>query len=244
MSRFFTAQSMGKSFESLEVLKGATLWCDAGSVSALLGRNGSGKTTLLECAFGLRRADYGVVHLEEHAYERPAPHRLARLGVFYLPDRDLLSPGHTVERHLKAAAAARVLGPAHRSGVADHGGDHLAIAERMGIAHVMRQRPFQISGGERRRAELALALLRGPRCLLADEPFAGVTPADRATVARALRELAGQGTAVVVTGHDVTDLLAVADNVTWMVAGTTHQLGTAEEARGHDQFVREYLGPR
>ena len=104
MSRVFTAQSMGKSFRGLEVLKGATLWCDGGSVSALLGRNGSGKTTLLECAFGLRRADYGVVHLGEHAYERPDPHRLARLGVFYLPDRDLLSPAHTVERHLKAAA--------------------------------------------------------------------------------------------------------------------------------------------
>ena len=70
---FVLRQSMGKSFGSLEVLKGATLWCDAGSVSALLGRKGSGKTTLLECAFGLRRADYGVVHLEEHAYERPAP---------------------------------------------------------------------------------------------------------------------------------------------------------------------------
>ncbi len=79
----------------------------------------------------------------------------------------------------------------------------------MGIAHVMRQRSFQISGGERRRAELA-----------------------------------GQGSAVVVTGHDVTDLLAVADDVTWMVAGTTHQLGTPAEARRHDQFVREYLGSR
>ena len=147
-----------------------------------------------------------------------------------------------MERHLKAAA--RISGLAHRPGVAHHGGDRLAVAERMGIAHLMRQRPFQISSGERRRAELALALLRGPRCLLADEPFAGITPADRAAVAGALRELAGQGSAVVVTGHDITDLLAVADNVTWMVAGTTHQLGTAEEARGHDQFVREYLGPR
>ncbi len=242
MSHVFTAQSLGKSFGRLEVLKGASLWGSAGSVTALLGRNGSGKTTLLECAFGLKRPDYGVVKVGGHTFENPAPHRLARLGVFYLPERDLLSPAHSVEGHLKAAArAARPESPRHGG---DPFGDHLSVAERVGIAHIVGQRCFQISGGERRRAELALALLRRPTCLLADEPFAGITPTDRAAVARALRELAGQGCAVVVTGHDVTDVLALADTVTWMVAGTTHQLGTPEEARSHHQFVREYLGSR
>ena len=240
MSRVFTAQSMGKSFGSREVLKAATLWGDGGAVSALLGRNGSGKTTLLKCAFGLTRADFGVVNFGERVFERPAPHRLARLGVFYLPERGLLSPGHTVERHLMVAA--RSSGSLDRLGAPDRTEDQAAVVERMGIAHVMGQRSFQISGGERRRAELAVALLRGPLCLLADEPFAGIAPADRAVVATALRELAAQGGAVVVTGHDVTDVLAVADNVTWMAAGTTHQLGTPEEARNHHQFVREYLG--
>ena len=241
MSHFFTAQSLGKSFGSLEVLKGASLWGDAGSVTALLGRNGSGKTTLLECAFGLKYADYGVVKVGERAFEHPAPHRLARLGVFYLPERDLLLPAHTLERHLKAAALVPL--PTRRR--TEHRfGDPLQISERMGIAEIVGQRCFQISGGERRRAELALAFLRCPRCLLADEPFAGITPADRVAISGALRELARQGCAVVITGHDVADVLAVADTVTWMAAGTTHQLGTPEEARRHDQFVREYLGSR
>lgn len=239
LSHFFTAQSLGKSFGILEVLKGASLWGDAGSVTALLGRNGSGKTTLLECAFGLKYADYGVVKVGELAFEHPAPHRLAHLGVFYLPARDLLSPAHTIDRHLKAAALVPL--PARRR-TEQCAGEPLEIAERMGIAQIVRQRCFQISGGERRRAQLALALLRCPRCLLADEPCAGITPADRVAVSETLRELARQGCAVVITGHDVADVLAVADTVTWMAAGTTHQLGTPEEARRHDQFVREYLG--
>ena len=242
MSHFFTAQSLGKSFGRLEVLKGASLWGSAGGVTALLGRNGSGKTTLLECAFGLTRADYGVVMVGEHAFERPAPHRLARLGVFYLPERDLLSPAHTVLRHLQVAA--RAPGPASRGRATAPSGDPLAIAERMGIAEILYQRCFQISGGERRRAELAIAFLRTPLCLLADEPFAGITPTDRTVIAAALRELAERGCAVVITGHDVDDVWAVADTVTWMAAGTTHQLGAPEEARRHDQFVREYLGSR
>ncbi len=224
------------------MLKGASLWGDAGSVTALLGRNGSGKTTLLECAFGLARVDYGVVKMGEKIFERPAPHRLARLGVFYLPERDLLSPAHTLERHLKIAASFPR--PASLPEATDLACDHVAVAERMGIAQVLGQRCFEISGGERRRAELALAFLRSPLCLLADEPFAGITPVDRAVVAGALRDLAGRGCAVVVTGHDVEDVLAVADTVTWMAAGTTHHLGTPEEARRHDQFVREYLGSR
>lgn len=230
MSRVFTAQSLGKSYRGVEVLKGATLWGERARISALLGRNGSGKTTLMECAFGLRWPDYGVVQVGGLTFERPAPHRMARLGVFYLPHRGLLSSAHSLRRHLEPVAG--------QAGAADLS----ELVGRLKISHVLDQKPHQVSGGERRRAELAIALLRRPTCLLADEPFAGVTPKDRIVVADALRELAEGGCAVVITGHDVNDVLALADDVTWMVAGTTHQLGTPEQARAHHQFVREYLG--
>ena len=105
------------------------------------------------------------------------------------------------------------------------------------------QRPAELSGGERRRAELALAMMRRPRCLLADEPFAGINPSDGEVLAAALREMAREGCAIVVTGHEVPQLLALADSVVWMVAGTTHGLGSAAEAVSHSQFRREYLGP-
>ncbi|HEX8831356.1 MAG TPA: LPS export ABC transporter ATP-binding protein, partial [Longimicrobium sp.] len=98
------------------------------------------------------------------------------------------------------------------------------------------------SGGERRRAEIAAAWIRAPRCLLADEPFAGIDPADADVVAEAFREMARQGCAIVITGHEVRQLLDTADDIVWMAAGTTHGMGTPEKAVQHEQVRREYLG--
>lgn len=226
-----TAQSIGKSFWQTEVLKAATLWCDAGCITALMGRNGSGKTTLLRIAAGRLRADYGVIHFAGEVFEQPRPRALVRGGLFFLLDRGLLSTVGTVRDHLDLVC--RRFGTA---GLEE-------TAENLGISHVLDVRTHELSGGERRRAELAMMLLRSPTCVLADEPMAGLTPRDRVVVADALRALARDGAGVVVTGHDVPDLFEVADHVTWMAAGTTHQIGTPTEARRHDQFVREYLGP-
>lgn len=226
-----TAQSIGKSFRQTEVLKAATLWCDAGCITALMGRNGSGKSTLLKIAAGRLRADYGVVHFAGEVFEQPRARVLVGGGLFYLADRGLLSTVGTARDHL-----AVVCGCFGTSGLEE-------TAEILGISHVLDVRTHKLSGGERRRAELAMMLLRKPTCVLADEPMAGLTPSDRVVVAEALRTLARDGAGVVVTGHDVPDLFEVADHVTWMAAGTTHQIGTPAEARKHDQFVREYLGP-
>lgn len=231
MDALLTAQSIGKSFWQTEVLKAATLWCHAGCITALMGRNGSGKTTLLKIAAGRLRADYGAVHFAGEVWERPRARALVRRGLFYLADRGMLSTVGTVRQHLDVVCRC-------------FGTDEVEeAAEILGIAHVLDVRTYKLSGGERRRAELAMMLLRKPTCVLADEPMAGLTPRDRVVVAEALRTLARDGAGVVVTGHDVSDLFEVADHVTWMAAGTTHQIGTPAEARKHDQFVREYLGP-
>ena len=227
----FTAQSIGKSFWQTEVLKAATLWCDVGCITTLMGRNGSGKTTLLKIAAGRLRADYGAVHFAGEVWERPRARDLVRGGLFYLADRGLLSWVGTVRDHLEVVCRCFGTGGLEET------------AETLGISHVLDVRTHKLSGGERRRSELAIMLLRRPTCVLADEPMAGLTPRDRVVVAEALRTLAREGAGVVVTGHDVPDLFEVADHVTWMVAGTTHQIGTPAEARKHDQFVREYLGP-
>ena len=109
--------------------------------------------------------------------------------------------------------------------------------------HRLDARPPELSGGERRRAELAIARARRPRCLLADEPFAGITPGDAEAVAAALVRLADSGCAVLATGHEVPQLMTIASSVVWMTAGTTHWLGPPGEAARHEQFRREYLGP-
>ncbi|HEY0021859.1 MAG TPA: ATP-binding cassette domain-containing protein [Longimicrobium sp.] len=116
------------------------------------------------------------------------------------------------------------------------------MLEELKITHLLDQSPDSYSGGERRRAELALAVIRAPACLLADEPFLGITPADTDVFIAVFRRLAGCGTAIVVTGHEVPFILSVADRVTWINGGTTRPLGDLESAQRDWLFRREYLG--
>jgi lipopolysaccharide export system ATP-binding protein len=231
MKPLFAADSMGKSFGRKRVLKAASVWAIPGKITVLFGRNGSGKSTLLKVSVGLLSADFGVVHFAGRARVRPRLHRLAAEGLFYLPDRDLLSPRWTLAEHI--AALDWRFGTEHSK----------EVLESLGVAQHVTARPTELSGGERRRAEIALAWIRRPLCLLADEPFAGIAPADAEVVARGLLRLARSGCALVVAGHEVPQLMQVADTVVWLVAGTTHGLGPPEEASRHEQFRREYLGP-
>jgi ABC-type multidrug transport system ATPase subunit len=226
----FAADSIGKSFGSRRVLSAATIWAREGTIVALFGRNGCGKSTLLKIGVGLLRGDSGVVHYAGRAYLRPRLPHLARLGLFYLPDRDLLSRRLTLRQQIRAVE--------WRFGT----GRTAAVLERLGLEGLLDQTSVEISGGERRRAELALAWIRGPRCLLADEPFAGINPSDAEVVADAFRAMAREGCAITLTGHEVRQVMAVADEIVWMTAGTTHGLGTPHVAASHHQFRREYLG--
>lgn len=227
----FRADSITKSFGARAVLSSATLWARSGAVTAVLGRNGSGKSTLFRIAAGLQPADQGVILFAGGAYMKPRLHELARLGLFYLPERGLLQRNLSVGEHFDSVV--------RRFG----GGDRLRHARSyLQLEELLERRPDTLSGGERRRAELGLALVRRPACLLADEPFMGVAPKDAEVLAAAFREIAAAGCAVVMSGHEVPVLLDHADEVVWLVAGTTHGLGTAAEARQHWQFRREYLG--
>jgi ABC-type multidrug transport system ATPase subunit len=226
------ADAVGKRFGDRRVLSAATLRAVAGEVRVIFGRNGTGKSTLLKIAAGWIPADTGTVHFAGRAYLRPTLPELARHGLFFLPDHDLLSSALPVRAQLDML---RRRFP---------GGDVDAALALTGVAHVAGQRPTALSGGELRRAELAAALVRRPRCLLADEPFRGIAPRDAEVLATVLRRLAADGCAVVVTGHEVPTLLDAADHVTWCTGGMTYELGTPAAARAHDAFRRDYLGAR
>jgi lipopolysaccharide export system ATP-binding protein len=230
VSWLYLADSFAHSFGSRQVLKAASLWAAEGRITVLFGRNGCGKSTLLKASVGLVRADQGVVHFAGRAYLRPRLAELAAHGLFYLPDRELLSRRLTLREQLRAVEWR--FGSSRTK----------QVLERLGIGGLLDQTALEISGGERRRAELAMAWIRNPRCLLADEPFAGINPSDIEVVAAALRELARDGCAIVVTGHEVRPMMSEADEVVWMAAGTTHGLGSPDGAMRQDQFRREYLG--
>lgn len=226
----FAADSIGKSFGARTILKAASVWATPGRITVLLGRNGCGKSTLLKVGAGQLRPDHGVVHFDGRAYLGARLPELADRGLFYLPDRDLFSPRYSLAEQI--AAIEWRFGSTRTA----------TTLERLGIRHLVGQKPLQLSGGERRRAEIAAAWIRAPRCLLADEPFAGINPVDAEVVAEGFRGMAREGCAIVITGHEVPQLMAMADDVVWMTAGTTHGMGTPEQARRHEQFRREYLG--
>lgn len=222
--------SVGKSFRGRPVLKAASFWAREGQITTLLGRNGSGKTTLMRIAVGEVRANSGIVRFLSRPYPHPRLSVLARRGLYYIEERPRLPSTFSVGRQLRLLAK--------RFG--KRGVDR-AVAE-MALEEFLDVKAHEMSGGEGRRAVLAGALIREPACLLADEPFAGIAPKDQTMIGTALRRLAQKGTAVVLSGHDVEALLSVTDEVIWCVAGTTHGLGGPDEARGHSQFVKDYLG--
>lgn len=151
----------------------------------------------------------------------------------YLPQSLILTHHLSIRNHLQMVC--QVFGGHERMD---------SVVTTMRLEELLDLRPQAISGGEERRVALAMALLRNPDCLLMDEPFAGVAPSDRPLVHSGLAELRDRGAALLVTGHEVDDVLALCDEVIWVVAGTTHWLGSPEQARAHHQFAREYLGVR
>lgn len=227
---FLVADCVSKAFGARRILTAASLRAQPGEVRALLGRNGIGKSTLLKIAAGLLRADTGTIHLAGTFLEYPTLAYLGRAGVFYLPDHDLLSHSLTLRQQLHLMARRFGERTALEAARAAKLEDHLDAY------------PSTLSGGELRRAELALAFARRPRCLLADEPLRGIAPIDHEAIGLLLREMAGDGCAVVVTGHEVPTLLTLADHVTWCTAGTTHEVGAPAQAMAHEGFRRDYAG--
>jgi len=224
------ADCVTKSFGEHRVLTAGTLRAEPGQVRVIFGRNGIGKSTLIKIAAGHIAPDSGVVHYRGTAQLRVRHASLARDGLFYLPDHELLSESFTLRRQLGFYEERF-----RRRSVS-------AAAEMTNVTHLLDRRPRSFSGGELRRAELALVLVRRPDCLLADEPYRGIAPVDHDALTALFRLLAADGCAVVVTGHEVPTLLAAADHVTWCTAGTTYELGPPEVAQRHEEFRREYLG--
>ena len=223
------ADSIGKQFGGRAVLTAASLRAEPGCVTALVGRNGIGKSTLMKIAAGWLRPDHGTVHFRGRAYDHAKLYRLAEEGLFYLPDRALLSPTFSVREHLDSVT--------RRWGREDT----LEVVRFTELEAHLEQRPPTLSPGELRRAELAVALLRSPACLLADEPYRDLAPYDREKLTAILRRLAGAGCAVVITGHEVATLWEVSDRIVWCTDGTTYDLGSPAAAAEDWRFRQGYL---
>jgi lipopolysaccharide export system ATP-binding protein len=231
------AIGLEKRYRSRTVVRDLSLEVASGEVVGLLGPNGAGKTTAFYMMVGLVRCDAGSIRLGERDITRLPMHRRAQLGLGYLPQEASVFRRLSVEDNVLAILETRAdLERAAREQRLEE------LLEELRIGHVRRTLGLSLSGGERRRVEIARALAAEPRFMLLDEPFAGVDPLSVLDIQRIIRELTGRGIGVLITDHNVRETLGVCSRAYIVNQGTVIAAGNAEEILANPQVREVYLG--
>jgi lipopolysaccharide export system ATP-binding protein len=230
------ATGLAKSYKSRQVVKDLSLELDNGEVVGLLGPNGAGKTTAFYMMVGLVPPDAGRIVLGEVDVTLLPMHRRAQLGLGYLPQEASVFRKLSVENNIMAILETRDMERAAREQRLEQ------LLEELRIGHVRKTLGLALSGGERRRVEIARALAAEPRFMLLDEPFAGVDPLSVLDIQRIIRELTQRGIGVLITDHNVRETLGVCARAYIVNQGTVIASGTAEEVLANPQVREVYLG--
>ena len=231
------AAGLEKRYRSRKVVRGMSLEVAPGEVVGLLGPNGAGKTTAFYMMVGLVRCDAGRIHLGERDITALPMHRRAELGLGYLPQEASVFRRLSVENNVLAILERRAdLDRAAREQRLEE------LLEELRIGHVRRSLGLSLSGGERRRVEIARALAAEPRFMLLHEPFAGVDPPSVLDIQRIIGELTSRGIGVLITDHNVRETLGVCSRAYIVNQGTVIAAGNAEEILANPQVREVYLG--
>jgi lipopolysaccharide export system ATP-binding protein len=231
------ATGLAKSYKSRQVVRDLSLELASGEVVGLLGPNGAGKTTAFYMIVGLVSCDTGRISLGEVDITLLPMHRRAQLGLGYLPQEASVFRKLSVEDNVMAILETRPdLERAARQERLEQ------LLEELRIGQVRRSLGLALSGGERRRVEIARALAAEPRIMLLDEPFAGVDPLSVLDIQRIIRELTHRGIGVLITDHNVRETLGVCARAYIVNAGTVIASGSAEEVLANPQVREVYLG--
>jgi lipopolysaccharide export system ATP-binding protein len=231
------ATGLRKSYKGRVVVEGLSLEVRAGEIVGLLGPNGAGKTTAFYMIVGLVPADAGRIELGDTNLTGLPMHRRAQLGVGYLPQEPSIFRRLSVEDNIRAVLELRRdLDTAGRTAQLEE------ILEELRIGHVRGNAGMALSGGERRRAEIARALAAAPQYILLDEPFAGVDPISVLDIQRIIRELSEKGIGVLITDHNVRETLGVCNRACIVDRGTVIAAGTADEILANARVREVYLG--
>lgn len=232
-----SAEHLAKAYKSRQVVRDLSLRVSSGEVVGLLGPNGAGKTTAFYMVVGLVECDGGTVRLDDRDLTHLPMHRRAQLGIGYLPQEASVFRRLSVEDNILAILETRAeLDAAGREARVEE------LLEELRIGHVRRSTGMALSGGERRRVEIARALAAEPRFILLDEPFAGVDPISVLDIQRIIGELAAKGIGVLITDHNVRETLGVCARAYIVDRGTVLASGTAEEVLANSEVREVYLG--
>jgi len=232
------AESLGKQYRSRKVLTGLSLEVRSGEVVGLLGPNGAGKTTAFYMIVGLIPCDEGRIWLDERELTSLPMYRRARLGLGYLPQEASVFRKLTVEDNIRAILEVRddLDDEAEREAALE------SLLEELHIGHIRSSVGMSLSGGERRRVEIARALAAEPHFILLDEPFAGVDPISVDDIQRIIRHLSARGIGVLITDHNVRETLGICSRAYIVSSGSVIASGSAEEILANPQVREVYLG--
>ena len=233
---WLTVHHVQKSYKKRLVVRGVSLAVGRGESVGLLGPNGAGKTTVFYMITGLVPADKGNITIDGMDVTRLPMYRRARLGIGYLPQEASIFRGLTVEKNIMAVLEIVEPSAKKRRVKLD------SLLEEFRITHLRKSPSIALSGGERRRCEIARALASGPSFMLLDEPFAGIDPIAVGDIQELVRHLTERGIGVLITDHNVRETLSLIDRAYIIYDGQVLTQGKPEEIIANDDVRRVYLG--
>jgi lipopolysaccharide export system ATP-binding protein len=227
---------IGKSYKRRQVVRHVSLMVQRGEAVGLLGPNGAGKTTCFYMITGLIQPDHGTIRLDGFDITRLPMYRRARLGIGYLPQEASIFRGLSVQDNIRAVL--EVVEPDRKR--REH--DLESLLEEFGVTHLRESPAIALSGGERRRVEIARALASRPTFMLLDEPFAGIDPIAVGDIQQLVRHLTQRGIGVLITDHNVRETLGLIDRAYIIAAGEVLTEGSPFEIVANPDVRRLYLG--
>lgn len=236
--RGLTAHHLSKSYKKRPVLRDVSLSIQRGEAVALLGPNGAGKTTCFYIITGLIAADGGYISLDGQDITSLPMYRRSRLGIGYLPQEASIFRGLSVEENLRAVIEAQNLKPKDQENLLED------LMSEFSIEHLRRTPSLALSGGERRRVEIARALAARPQFMLLDEPLAGIDPIAVGDIRKLISYLKQRGIGVLITDHNVRDCLGIVDRAYILHDGRVLMEGSPEEIVADKDVRRVYLGEK
>ncbi len=230
------AKKLEKDYRGRKIVRGVSLQVKYGEVVGLLGPNGAGKTTTFYMVVGLVRPDQGRVVLDGIDITKMPMHQRARKGIGYLPQEPSVFRKLTVAENLTAILETLDLSAMERNERRDR------LMSELGVTHLADSKAYTLSGGERRRVEIARALTLDPKFILLDEPFAGIDPLAVQDIQGIIALLKSKGIGILITDHNVRETLAITDRAYIISDGMIIEAGTAEEIMASPQVRQFYLG--
>ncbi len=233
-----SSENLVKIYKKRKVVNEVSVSVNQGEIVGLLGPNGAGKTTTFYMIVGMIKADAGKVFLDEKEITSLPMYKRARLGIGYLPQEASVFRRLTVEENILAVLQMMNMPNKERLEKTE------SLLEELNITHIRKNLGIQLSGGERRRTEIARALATNPKFILLDEPFAGVDPIAVEDIMNIVANLKNKGIGILITDHNVHETLSIVDRAYILIEGKIFKEGSAEELAEDEDVRKLYLGEK